>query len=216
MSSNTNIGYWEHVLQAPTPSYQSLFDTERTYLLTHIKPNWNVLDVGCGDGRNMKTLLERTLVVSGVDNDEVAVQDAIKYFSNTPSVNVVLGDASSLPFDDEMFDAVTFLMILPNLDAQKQSAILEAARVLKTGGSIILSTFAETAFDERMEIYKKVQVPIERIEGTKVFFPKSLGANTSEQFSLAEIEALATGAGLKLTEWQKIGNLAYICRLEKS
>jgi ubiquinone/menaquinone biosynthesis C-methylase UbiE len=215
MASNTNIGYWESVLQAPTPAYQKLFEAERTYLLAHIESDQKVLDVGCGDGRNMKTILEKTGFVTGVDHDEIAVQDAVKLFSNHPNVKLVRGDASSLPFKDETFDVVTFLMILPNLDAQKQKALTEAARVLKKDGIFILSTFAETAFDDRMEIYKQIELPIERIEGTKVFFPKSVGANTSEQFSLIEIEELASTAGLRLLESEKVGDLAYICRLHK-
>ncbi len=212
---NTNIGYWEQVLQAPTPAYKNLFDTERAYLLTHIKPDQKVLDIGCGDGRNMKTILEKTKYVTGVDNDQVAIQDTLKHFSDIHTVMIVHGEAAALPFEDNSFDVVTFLMILPNLDTQKVKALKEAARVLKDDGKIILSTFAETAFDERMEIYKQVKAPIERIEGTKVIFNKSLGANISEQSSLEDIEKLAKESGLKVTDTEKVGTIAYICSLSK-
>jgi ubiquinone/menaquinone biosynthesis C-methylase UbiE len=212
---DTNIGYWERVLRAPTPAYRQLFEAERSFLLMHIQPGDKVLDIGCGDGRNMQTILERTGLVTGVDNDAVAVQEAAHHFSNLPTVKVVLGEASSLPFGEGVFDVVSFLMILPNLDTQKARAMSEASRVLTKDGSIILSTFAETAFEERMEIYKKVKVPIERIEGTRFYFSKSLGANTSEQFSLTEIGQLAADAGLQLVESEKVGSLAYICRLTK-
>ena len=57
--------------------------------------------------------------------------------------------------------------------------------------------------------------PIDHIEGTRVVFEKSLGANISEQFLMKEIEGFAAAAGLKVTDSQKVGDLAYICTLVK-
>ncbi len=211
--SETNIGYWEQVLRAPTSAYKKLFEAEKEYLHERIKADMKVLDIGCGDGRNMRSILEKTKFVTGVDNDQKAVEGTRKHFSEAPTVKVVLGDASALPFEDGSFDIVTLLMILVNLDKQKVKALTEAARVLKKDGLIILSTFAETAFDERMEIYTQIKASIERVEDTKVIFNKSL---VSEQFSLTEIEKLAKEAGLKILETEKVGNLSYICTLSKS
>lgn len=209
---STNIGYWEQVLNAPTPAYQELFDAEHKYLVENIPSNSKVLDIGCGEGRNMKSILEVTPNVYGVDNDAKAVEDAQK---NLPNIQVVQGEAISLPFEDKTFDVVTFLMTLPNLDNDKEKSFQEVSRVLKDDGFIILSTFAETAFEERMKIYKQVGVPIKQIDGTKVTFDESVGANTSEQFSLEEIENLARTAGLKISNSDRVGLIAYICRLKK-
>jgi ubiquinone/menaquinone biosynthesis C-methylase UbiE len=197
------------------PPYQNLFEAERRCLLKNIQPDAVVLDVGCGDGRNMRTILEKTLYVTGIDNDKKAVKDAEKHFDAFPTVKIVYAEAISLPFEDGLFDIVTYLMILPNLDTHKEKALSEAVRVLKPGGIIILSSFSETAFDERMEVYKKVGAPIVRTEGTKVIFDKSLGANTSEQFSKEQIQKLAQTAGLKVDECEDVGTLAYVCTLSK-
>jgi ubiquinone/menaquinone biosynthesis C-methylase UbiE len=213
---STNIGYWEEVLKAPTPAYQELFDAEIKYLLDNIKSGAKTLDIGCGEGRNIKTILNRSKDVTGIDNDPIAVKDASDNFSGIPSVRIVCAEAVNLPFEDESFDVVTFLMILPNLDKQKEKGLREAARVLKSDGLLILSTFSEEAFDERMKVYKKVGAPIELVEGTKVIFDKSVGANISEQFSFEEINNLAKSAGLKIIKHSKIGKLAYICTLVKS
>jgi ubiquinone/menaquinone biosynthesis C-methylase UbiE len=210
-----NIDYWERVLQSPTSSYGELFESERKYLLEHITAGLNVLDIGCGEGRNMRTILERTRQVVGIDNDGKAVEDAQKHFLNIPTVKVLNASAAKLPFDDQTFDVVTFLMILPNLDKSKDVVMSEIARVLKNSGRVILSTFSDDAFDERMKIYKQVGVPISKIEGTTFIFDESLGANISEQFSEAQIEALAHGAALKIVDIQKVDSIAYICTLEK-
>lgn len=212
---NTNISYWEQVLKAPTPAYQELFDAEKEYLNTHIEPNSLVLDIGCGEGRNMQSILQKTQNVYGIDNDQKAVEDAKKKFEKIDTVKVVSASADKLPFEDETFDTVTFLMILPNLENNKDSSIGESARVLKKGGKLILSTFAETAFDERMKIYKITNVPIKKIEGTKVIFDESLGANTSEQFSLDELRLLGEKSGLVIIDSKKIGDIAYIITYQK-
>ena len=214
-SEGTNIGYWEQILQAPTPAYQELFNSEKKYILENITEDSKVLDIGCGDGRNMKSILERTENVTGVDNDKKAVEDAKEKFKDKGNVNLVVAEATNLPFESETFDTVTFLMIIPNLNEARSAAIKESVRVLKLGGNMIISSFSENAFEERMKIYEQVHAPIEKIEGTKVIFNKNLGANTSEQFSKEELESFGNEAGLTLIDCQKIGNIAYICKFKK-
>ncbi|MFC1720943.1 class I SAM-dependent methyltransferase [Patescibacteria group bacterium] len=216
MIENTkNIEYWKEVLQAPTPAYQELFDSEHKYLLENITTNSIVLDVGCGEGRNIKSILETSTFVYGVDNDADAVKDAKENFKDLDSVQIMQGAAANLPFEDKMFDIVTFLMILPNLDKDKEKSMQEISRVLKDDGFVILSTFADTAFEDRMEMYKLVNAPIKKIEKTKVIFDESFGANVSEQFSLQEIEKLAKSAGLVVSDCKKVGLIAHICKLKK-
>lgn len=215
ISNTTNIGYWKKVLKAPTPAYQELFDAEHKYLLDKITPNSKVLDIGAGESKNMKSIFEITPFVYGVDNDANAVKDAKENFKDIDTVKIVQGEAVNLPFEDKIFDIVTFLMILPNLDKDKEKALQEASRVLKDDGFIILSTYADTAFEDRMKMYKLIDLPIKKIEETKVIFDEKLGANISEQFLLQEIKDLAKSAGLVISHYQKVGSIAYICTLKK-
>ncbi|MES2213396.1 MAG: class I SAM-dependent methyltransferase [Patescibacteria group bacterium] len=208
----TNIGYWEKVLEAPTPAYHELFQAEKQYIRENISHDAFVLDIGCGEGRNMQSILENTPNVCGIDMDPKAVEDTKKRFAGIDTVQVVYASATELPFTDETFDAVTFLMILPNLEENKVPGIKESARVLKKDGKLILSTFAETAFDERMKVYKQVGVPINRIEGATFYFEGNI---TSEQSSLEQLTELGAQAGLELTDHIKVGDIAYICTFKK-
>jgi ubiquinone/menaquinone biosynthesis C-methylase UbiE len=200
---STNIDYWEQILKNPTPVYAELFDAERDFLLSHIAQNSKVLDIGCGDGRNIETILNVTKDVIGIDNDPKAVSDAKAHLANIPSVQILLADVIALPFPENSFDAVTLMMTLVNFNHNKVHALKEMARVLKQDGKTIISVYSEDAFDKRMEIYKQVQAPIDRVEGTTVILDISFGANISEQFSKEEIETLAEQANLKLSDCKR-------------
>lgn len=210
-----NIHYWEEVLGAPTPEYQAFFEAEHAFLIEKIRPGSKVLDIGCGEGRNMRSIFSVTEDVHGIDNDPTAVEHARENFKEASFVTITLADAVDLPFEDKTFDTVTHLMALSNLDARKADSLQECVRVLKDEGFVILSSFSDTAFEERMKIYKQVGVPIKRIEGTKVIFDESVGAHTSEQFSQDDIEKLAHASGLQVIEYIRVGQLCFLAILKK-
>lgn len=209
-----NIGYWERVLENPTSAYAELFRRERDFLLQNIEVNDAVLDLGCGDGRNIRTLLERTTNVVGLDNDVRAIRDARIRFGQNSSPKFVCGDMTRIPFDEETFDKVTLLMALVNLVDGKINALREVNRVLKQEGVLLLSVFAETAFEERMKIYRQVNVLIDGVdEHGKVTMEN--GKIVSEQFSLEEMSTMLAESGFTIDTHEKVGDLAYCIRAAK-
>lgn len=85
---STNIDYWEKVIQNPTLAYKNLFNKEEQYLQTHIIPGSRILDIGCGDGRTILSLLNISQNMDGIDNDKKAVQDAKDNLKTYPSVHI--------------------------------------------------------------------------------------------------------------------------------
>lgn len=215
-SAPKNIHYWEEVLSAPTPEYKAFFEAEHAFLLERIKPHSKVLDIGCGEGRNMKSIFSVTGDVHGIDNDASAVEHAKENFKGIESVTIVQADAAELPFEDKTFDTVTHLMALSNFDSHKVDSLKECRRVLKDDGFVILSSFSDTAFEQRTKIYEQVGVPIKRIEGTTVIFDESVGAHTSEQFSQEQIEQLAQESGFTVAEYNRAGELCFLAILKKA
>lgn len=213
--TNTNIDYWEKILQNPTISFKQLFEEEKKYLTSHININSHVLDVGCGDGTTIQTILPITENISGIDNDLKAIEDAKTKLSSIPNIKIIAADALALPFNDRVFDVVINMMTLVNFNQNKTKALQEMSRVLKDDGKIIISVYSEKAFNERIEMYKIVKAPIDKINGTTVILDRSLGANVSEQFSKNEIEYLANQASLSISNYQEVGTLAYILELKK-
>jgi len=212
--SNTNIDFWEMVLQNPSPVYAQLFKDEKEFLLSHIPKDSYVLDIGCGDGRNIENMLAATKNIVGLDNDPKAVVDAKKRLADVPSVQIVQGSAFDLFFDDETFDAVTLMVTLVNFEDMKATALGEMKRVMKKGGKVLMSVYSENAFNERLKMYKTLGATIVDTDGSKVIFDGPVGSRVSEQFSKDEIAALAKEAGLTVLSCEMSGDFAYLCILQ--
>ncbi|MFN0140823.1 MAG: class I SAM-dependent methyltransferase [Pyrinomonadaceae bacterium] len=98
----------------------------------------DVLDIACGTGYGLAFLRARAKSVTGVDVDIDAAREALSE-CDTDSVHVLLGDGTNLPFNDESFDVVTSFETLEHLHARREF-LAELKRVLRTGGTLILST----------------------------------------------------------------------------
>ena len=169
-----------------------------------------VLDIGCGDGRNIVTILKNADEVIGIDNDPLAVKNSAEKIKGCANVKICEVDATALPFEAESFDVVTLVDVMENLNDSRVPILKECGRVLKKNGAIITMTYSENAFDERMRAYELAHVPIKDIRGTTVVFDESVGANVSEQFSKAQLEQLCVEAELNLTECTESG-IVYLC-----
>lgn len=97
-----------------------------------------VLDVGCGDGTYSIAAAERGAIVTGIDTS-VEMLEAARRRADEESVNVELlvGDATKLPFADESFETVLAVTVLCFI-ADAQPAVREMARVLVPGGRLVL------------------------------------------------------------------------------
>lgn len=96
-----------------------------------------VLDVGCGGGGLARALARQGCTVSGVDMDLEAVEEARGSLEE-----VLIGNLEDLDlvghFGEQSFDVVVFGDVLEHL--RRPDAVLrEAARLLRPGGSVVLS-----------------------------------------------------------------------------
>ena len=199
--------------QAPEP-YKKWLESEIKYLKETINKDASVLDIGCGGGRVLEVLYGVTKNMVGIDHDEEAIKLAKKNLGKYPEIKLLLAKAEKLPFEDNSFDFVICIGTLSNLGDVKIQALNEMKRVVKKEGIIIVSCYAEDAFEERMKVYKQVNAPIKEIKGTTVLFDEQVGDNTSEQFSKEELEQMFNDVNLEITEIKKFG-IGYDCKLRK-
>jgi SAM-dependent methyltransferase len=108
----------------------------------HLYPGAATLEVGCGPGMLLETILERAgadAVVAGVDINphfiNVARQRA--EMLGVPNSTFVAADCHTLPFEDGSFDAVVAERLLMHV-APIARVIDEMARVLTAGGRLVL------------------------------------------------------------------------------
>jgi len=129
-----------------------------------------ILDIGCGDG-----LITYILGGKGIDNEKMAIK-----VGKRRGANIEFGDAYSLPFQDEEFDAVFMGDLLEHLEFP-QKAIKEARRVLKKYLYLVVPihefsslVYNHTWTEEKLKnlVEKQGFVQEEEQERTKTTFPK--------------------------------------------
>ena len=200
-----NAKYWSELMSKLSDSYKQWFEDEKQFQRKHIFPNAKVLDVGCGEGRNLNYIIDITKHLTGIDHSNLAISEAKE---NLPSVKFIKADAEQLPFEDNEFDFGICMTSFANFGENKYKILEEMKRV---GKKIIISVFNEDAFDERMKVYKNDKASIVKIKKTTVFFDDG---ETSEQFSQQELEDIFNKVSLKILEIKKV-NIAYLCLLSQ-
>lgn len=107
-----------------------------------IKPGMNVLDAGCGNGRNSNYLLKAGVNMFGVDSSEFAISE-IQQLSQRinpdyPSGNFIVSDLATLPFVNNFFDVVICSAVLhfSRSETHFRSMVQEMWRTLKPGGML--------------------------------------------------------------------------------
>lgn len=102
-----------------------------------------ILDVGCGKGNSFALLEERLCPrqITGIEIDPELLPNAVAAAEKCGcSINVIVGNAETLPFPDQSFDIIFCHQSFHHI-VQHSQAMGEFYRVLKTGGVLL---FAES------------------------------------------------------------------------
>lgn len=95
-----------------------------------------VLDIGCGNGKNMG--IRKDIHMTGLEQSSTLCEICAK-----KGLEVVQGDARSLPFPNNSFDAVIMIAVLHHLPPiEQRTALFEIKRVLKSGGVAMITCWA--------------------------------------------------------------------------
>lgn len=91
--------------------------------------NGQIVDTGCGDGRDVNVFSQAGFDVLGIDNSEKEITVARKKF---PKLNFEVQNAEQLSFKDNSVGAFFMINVIHYL--KKEEAIAEVYRTLKPGG----------------------------------------------------------------------------------
>lgn len=101
----------------------------------------DVLDIASGDGVLAELLSPHAKRYVCIDTSARVVAAAGERLRRFPNVDVREGDMHALPFKDNSFDLVVLMHAL-TYSTQPAQAVAEAARVLRRGGRVLLSSLA--------------------------------------------------------------------------
>lgn len=103
--------------------------------------NRSILDVGCGSGRLVRRLQQKGANACGID-----LSEGMASRGRNLGLPIATGSMLELPYKDDSFDAVVSYHSFNYVPFESQRhAIEEQCRVLKIGGTLLLSLFHTTA-----------------------------------------------------------------------
>ncbi len=112
-------------------------ETCAAFLLPRLRPDAEVLDIGCGSGTITAGLARRASRVVGLDMSAYVVDAARAHAGDCGLSNASfeVGSVYELPWDDASFDVVYAHQVLQHL-SDPVRALKEARRILRPGGLV--------------------------------------------------------------------------------
>jgi SAM-dependent methyltransferase len=140
------------------PRMQRYLEQELMHLVDRIRPGDRVLELGCGYGRVTLRLAEAGADVVGIDLAEdslaLARRDAAAAGVG-PRCAYLQMDATELRFDEASFDIVACVQNgIAAFRVDPQRLVAQAWRVLRPGGRLLLSTYTEAIWPERLAWFR--------------------------------------------------------------
>lgn len=119
----------------------------------YLTPGKKILELGCGNGKILRPLLDGGYDVFGIDISSKSLKNLGRESSGKGKL--VCCDGLNLPFRDSSFDTlISFFFLDHLLEKERSEAIREFHRVLSTGGKLLLRTFSTV--DMRFRNYNPV------------------------------------------------------------
>ena len=134
------------------PRTQQYLREEISFVLEHIRPSHHVIELGCGYGRVLGSLLERATKVVGIDTSLESLRHAREYIGTNNRLELVQMDAVCPAFNDKHFDVV--VCIQNGISAFKREPlelIRQAVRITKSGGIVLFSSYSDRFWEHRIE-----------------------------------------------------------------
>jgi 2-polyprenyl-6-hydroxyphenyl methylase/3-demethylubiquinone-9 3-methyltransferase len=157
------------------PRIKQYLEAEADYVLDKLKAPDRVLELGCGYGRVLQRLLEKSEKVWGIDTSYASLLMAREYIGNISSCFLIEMDAAELGFRKNCFDAVICIQNGISAFAVDQRKLLEeSVRVIRPGGIALFSSYSEHFWKYRLEWFRL----------------------QAEKGLLGEIDEAATGKGI--------------------
>lgn len=129
-----------------SPMYRHVLST------LNLNEDHSVLDAGCGSGLFTTMAAKTGAKLIGIDAAPGLLEVARR---RNPGINFLEEDLEAMPFADNSFDVVAGFNSF-QYAGSFESALVEAKRVLKSGGRLVLAIWAKPALSDATNILKAI------------------------------------------------------------
>ena len=132
------------------------FDSKRRHpwkevikFIKQLPASSRILDLGCGNARHTRVLLERNFEVIGLDVSyrilQTAKENELSLVKNKLT-SLINSDARVLPFKNKVFDSIIMIAVIHHFGSivDRIEILREIKRILSENGTCLLSTWLKT------------------------------------------------------------------------
>ncbi|MBT3642452.1 class I SAM-dependent methyltransferase [archaeon] len=162
----------------------------------------NILDIGCGSGRNFQKLSNTKLYATDFSNEMLKLaRKKAKLLKIDAEFKQTISE--NLLFDDNFFDAIICYAVLHCVDSKKsrEKTLQEIYRTLKSKGKVILSVWTKNS--SRLKNKDKETTIPWTINNKKI-------KRYTYIYDKKELEDLVKGIGFKIVECKEDKNITMI------
>jgi SAM-dependent methyltransferase len=143
------------VYEIATPRVLQYLEAELAFALASVRLSDTVLELGCGYGRILARLAEKTAMVVGIDTSMSSLLAACDLQTAHRNLFLARMDAVRLGFADCSFDAVICIQNGISAFHRNQKELMrESVRVTRPGGAILYSSYSPAFWDNRLEWFR--------------------------------------------------------------
>lgn len=118
-----------------------------------------VLDIACGEGYGSNMLAKISAHVYAVDINPEVIKHASKVYADKKNLTFSMGSVENIPLPAESVDVIVSFETIEHINEEKQKKFLvEAKRVLKQGGLMIISTPDKKNYTDRYNQHNEFHV----------------------------------------------------------
>jgi 2-polyprenyl-6-hydroxyphenyl methylase/3-demethylubiquinone-9 3-methyltransferase len=137
------------------PRVKQYLEAEIDFVLNKINAKDRVLELGCGYGRVLLLLAEKAELAVGIDTALDSLRLHGDLCQNVLRCSIFAMDAGRLGFKDGQFDKVVCVQNgISAFKREQKVLIAEALRVTRRGGSVLLSSYADRFWDDRLAWFR--------------------------------------------------------------
>lgn len=135
-----------------SPRIKQYLKAEINFVVEQIRSSDKVLELGCGYGRVLRELAKQASKVVGIDTSIESLELAKEYLLDYRNIELHQMNANSLSFKEETFDVVIAIQNgISAFKVEPEVLLREGLRITKRNGKLILSSYSENFWEERLK-----------------------------------------------------------------